>query len=41
MKKQFNPRPIRISYSASVFVPAGWRQVTIEADAMQVSPGMA
>jgi hypothetical protein len=30
-----------ITYSASVFTPAGWRGVTITADAERVSPGMA
>ena len=30
-----------IEYSASVFTPAGWRGVTITADAERVSPGMA
>ena len=30
-----------IQYSAAVLVAAGWRQVTIEARAVRVSPGMA
>ena len=32
---------ITIKYSASVFTQAGWRNVTIEASAEQVSAGMA
>jgi hypothetical protein len=41
MKTSFTPRSIQVSYSASVFVPANWRQVRIEAMARQISPGMA
>ena len=32
---------MRIEYSASVFTPAGWRNVTISADAERISAGMA
>jgi hypothetical protein len=32
---------ITIDYTASVFTAAGWRSVTITADADQTSPGMA
>jgi len=32
---------ITLNYTASVFTAAGWRSVTITADAEQVSPGMA
>lgn len=32
---------MKIKYSASVFTPAGWRSVEIEADAVRVSPGYA
>jgi hypothetical protein len=35
------PKRLVISYSASVFTPAGWRGVTIKARAKQVSPGFA
>ena len=30
-----------IDYTASVYTPAGWRSVTIKADAEQISAGMA
>ena len=32
---------MQIKYSASVFTPAGWRNVTILADAEKISAGMA
>ena len=32
---------LAIQYTASVFTPAGWRSVTITADADQTSAGMA
>jgi hypothetical protein len=32
---------ITIDYTSSVFTPAGWRSVTVTAEAEQVSPGMA
>jgi len=32
---------IRIKYTASVFTAAGWRSVTVAADADQISAGMA
>ena len=32
---------MKIEYTASVFTPAGWRGVTIAADAERVSAGMA
>lgn len=32
---------ITISYNTGVFTPAGWRTVTVTAEAVQVSPGMA
>jgi hypothetical protein len=32
---------ITLNYTASVFTPAGWRSVTITADADQTSAGMA
>ena len=32
---------MKIEYSASVYTAAGWRSVTITADAAQVSAGMA
>jgi hypothetical protein len=32
---------ITIDYTASVFTPAGWRSVTITAEAEKVSAGMA
>jgi len=32
---------IRIKYTASVFTGAGWRSVTVTADADQISAGMA
>jgi len=32
---------MQIEYSASVFTPAGWRNVTILADAEKISAGMA
>ena len=35
------PKRLVISYIASVFTPAGWRSVTVQARAEQVSPGYA
>lgn len=32
---------MKIEYTASVFTPAGWRGVTIAADAERISAGMA
>ena len=32
---------MRIRYNASVYTAAGWRNVSIEADAVRLSPGMA
>lgn len=32
---------MEITYQASVFTPAGWRGVSITANAVKVSPGMA
>ena len=32
---------MKIEYSASVYTAAGWRSVTISADAEQISAGMA
>ena len=32
---------MKIEYSASVYTPAGWRNVTIAADAERISAGMA
>ena len=34
-------KTITIDYTASVYTPAGWRSVTITAEADQTSPGMA
>lgn len=32
---------MRIQYQSSVYTPAGWRSIRIDADATQVSPGFA
>jgi len=32
---------MKIQYKSSVYTPAGWRSVVIEASATQVSPGFA
>jgi len=41
MTKLQNPELIKISYDASVFTDVGWRGVTICADALKISAGMA